>query len=276
MRKFKLINIRGQEWLMNNKESFFQNPSGLGVRRKIESIAAGLDWIETDNQVEQQTVSGEIVLKGYQKYLDFVRFCTAAPLTLCYMPMDKWYYRTCKVEILEKTEINLGNHWLICPVDFLCSSAWYDKITASKTQLDEDSGKIYPYRYPYTYAETSAGSAEINNTAVIASPSRLHIVGPVTNPSWALMQSGSIIVSGKVFAEIPEGHKLVVDSSPSHMEIAQYSNDNQYIQNLYAASDFATARFLYIPPGQSKITFAHEGAGIINAWIEVRQIATTV
>lgn len=124
MRRFKLLNSKGQEWdLTNTKESFLQNPSGLGVSRGIDSISAGLDWIVTDNQVDQQTISGEIALKGYDKYSNFIKFCAHTPLTFCYKPMDKWYYRTCLIEKLEKTEINFGTRWLICPVDFLCLSA---------------------------------------------------------------------------------------------------------------------------------------------------------
>lgn len=276
MRRFKLINARGQEWDMSVKESFFQNPSGLGVSRGIDSISAGLDWIVTDNQVEQQTVSGDILLKGYQKYSDFVRFCSYTPLTLCYMPLNKWFYRSCLIEKLEKSEINFGQYWLVCPVDFLCLTAWYDQITARKTQLDSSVGKVYSYTYPYTYSETTAGTVLINNIATIASPSRLHIIGPVTNPSWALLQGGKITVQGKVNAVITAGNKLVVDSSPSALEIAEYTYDNVFVRNLYPDSDFSTARFLYIPPGESTITFQHEGSSEIDAWIEVKQIATTV
>lgn len=276
MRRFKLINVRNEEWAMDTEESFLQNPSGLGLRRRIESVSAGYDWIETQNQLEQQTVSGEIVLKGYRMYQEFVRFCSLAPLILCYMPLDKWYYRNCTVEILEKTEINMASSRMICPVDFLCTSAWYDRVTASKTAMDPTHGKIYPYSYSYIYTETSAGSAEINNTAMIVSPGKLHILGPVINPSWTMLQDGVVTATGKVQAAIPEGHKLVVDASPATMEIAEYTISNEYVQSLYGQSDFATPRFLYFPPGKTKITFTHEGTGAIDAWIEVKQLATTV
>ncbi len=276
MRRFKLINARSDEWLLNDKDSFFQNPSGLGLRRRIDSIAAGNDWIETRNKLEQQTVSGEIVFKGYYKYQEFVRFCSFTPLVLCYMPLDQWYYRNCTVELLEKTEINLGVSRMICPVDFLGTSAWYDRVTASKTTLDPSFGKLYPYTYPYNYAETTAGSADIENTGLILSPGKLHLLGVVTNPSWALLQGGEVLSTGKVYAEIPAGHKLVVDASPATMEIAEYTISNEYVQSLYGQSDFATTRFLYFSPGKSKVTFTHEGTGPIDAWIEVKQLATTV
>lgn len=276
MRKFKLINARNEEWDLSVKSSWLQDPSGLGLSRDIPGISAGYDWIETDNQLEQQTVSGDLVIKGYALYVDFVRFCSHTPLTLGYKPLDKWYYRTCQLERIQKSEINFGSRWLICPIDFLCTSTWYDRVTAAKTALDPTHGKTYPYSYPYIYAETSAGSAEINNTAMVISPGKLHILGPVANPSWMLLRETEITATGKVTATIPAGHKLVVDASPATMEIAEYTINNEYVQSLYGQSDFATTRFLYFPPGRSKITFTHEGTGPIDAWIEVRQLATTV
>lgn len=276
MRKFKLINSLGAEWDLTAKQSWFQNPSGLGLSRSISSIPAGYDWIETEKRLEQQKVSGDIVFRGYAVYSEFIRFCSFSPLTLCYKPLDKWYYRACQLGRIGKTEINFGNRGLLCPVDFVCFSAWYDRITANKTQLDETAGKIYPYTYPYTYAERSSGVAEINNTAVIPSPCKLHIRGPVVNPSWAMVVGGVVVTTGKVITTIPDGNKLVVDASPATMEIGEYTANNAFIQSLYGQSDFSTQRFLIAPPGACKITFSHDGAGVIDAWIEVKQLADSV
>lgn len=185
MRRFKLINALGAEWDLSSKASWLQSPSGLGLSRTISSIPAGYDWIATENHLEQQTVSGDVVFGSYQLYTDFIRFCAHAPLTLCYLPAKKWYYRSCELTRIGKTEINFGVHRLLCPVDFLCLSSWFDRVTASRTHLDDSAGKAYSYTYPYIYTETSSGSAEIHNTAVIFSPCKLHIRGPVENPSWA-------------------------------------------------------------------------------------------
>lgn len=276
MRQFKLLNAKGEQWDLTTKDSWFQNPSGLGLEQSISSIKAGYDWVETDHKIEQQTISGEIVFSGYRRYAEFIRFCYHAPLTLCYRPLDKWYYRTCKLDGIRKTEINFGHQRLLCPVDFLCLSTWYDRVISAKTALDPTHGKTYSYTYPYIYAETSAGSAEINNAAVIESPCKLHIRGPVINPTWAMIVSGAVVAAGKVEATIPIGNKLVVDASPASMEISEYTVNNEFVQSLYGQSDFSTQRFLFAPPGVSRVTFTHEGSGAIDAWIEVKQLAISV
>ena len=276
MRRFKLINAVGAEYDLSSKQSFLQNPSGLGVSRSIDSISAGYDWIVTDNQVDQKPVSGEIVFLGYAKYTEFVRFCSYTPLTLCYAPLTKWYYRTCQIEQIDKTEINFGTKRLLCPVDFLCLGVWYDRTTIGKSELEPGAGKKYVYTYPYVYADTTIGSVAIDNTSLLDSPCILHMRGVAINPSWALIVRGVVQANGKVNANIPAGHKLVVNSSPSGMEIAEYTNDNVFVQNLYGDSDFGTQRFLLIPAGESTVTFSHEGTGELTAWVEVQQLATTV
>ena len=69
---------------------------------------------------------------------------------------------------------------------------------------------------------------------------------------------------------------LVVDSAPASLEIAEYTIDNGFVRNLYQVSDFATARFLIVPTGESTLAFAHEGGGEIEAFVEVSALATSI
>ena len=85
-----------------------------------------------------------------------------------------------------------------------------------------------------------------------------------------------MISRGKVAAIISEGNKLVVDSAPASLEIAEYTIDNGFVRNLYQVSDFATARFLIVPTGESTLAFAHEGGGEIEAFVEVSALAASI
>lgn len=209
----------------------------------------------------------------YKSYDEFVRFCTKTPLKLCYKPLDRWYYLDCEVRTLDKSEISCG---LICPIDFIPFGSWYESVIAYRTALDKDFGKRYPYRYNYTYTETARGAAVIDNSGSMESYCRIHVLGPCVNPAWALEQDGKVKVRGRVMASIPEGHELIVDSSPKSMEIAEYTQDGEFIRNLYQASDFATGRFVAVPVGESKMSFSHEGAGMIEAYVEVRALSESV
>jgi hypothetical protein len=274
MRRFKLINAIGAEFDLNCRDSFFQHPDGLGFSRSIQSSRAGYDYIITDDELDQKTPNGEIVFKTYEKYTEFVNFCAHSPLILCYMPASKWFYLDCRITRLEKSE--KVNRKLICPVDFLALGTWYESKKVFRTQVSEETGKTYPYTYPYTYIETSAGSVVVNNTGKIDSPCLLHILGAVESPSWSLIRGGTTILTGKVNANIAAGNKLVVNSSPKDLEIAEYTADGAFVRDLYQDSDFSTARFLMIPPGESIIAFTHAGGGAVNAIMEVMILAESV
>ena len=80
VRQFKLINALGQEFDLMRKDAFFQTPSGLGFSVDFDVEPVGYDWIETDSQIDQKTVSGELVFTKYQGYQEFIRFCSLSPL----------------------------------------------------------------------------------------------------------------------------------------------------------------------------------------------------
>lgn len=276
-RKFKLINAEGAELDLMARAHFFHAVSGLGYEQEFGAVGAGYDFLVTAAQLRQKTIPGEIAFLGadpYGAYQEFVRFCAREPLKLAYRPKSEWYYLNVRVESISKTEITTG---LLCPVDFLAFGTWYKSITVTKTESGgAAAGKTYDYTYPYLYAEGASGTARLYNSGDLPSYAKLYIMGPCTNPSWALSQGGEVISRGKVMADIPAGDKLVVDSAPATLEIAQYSADNAYIRNLYQASDFSTARFLILPLGESTLAFSHEGSGEIDAFVEVSALAASV
>ena len=279
MRRFKLINGNGTEFDLSVAASFLQNVDGLGFVRKIDSEQAGYDFIEIDDEPGQKAIGGEISFgrdTAYARYAEFTEFCAIAPLTLCYMPLLTWHYIDVKVEKIKKSEINRKTKRLICPIDFLCMSTWYKIKRSFRAQTSDAVGKEYSYTYPYTYIEITAGSAAIQNAGHIESPCILHVFGEAVNPSWALIKDGVSLLTGKVEATIPDGNKLVVNATPKEIEIAEYTNDGVYVQNLYQSSDFSTERFIIAPVGDSIVTFSHEGAAALNAIVEVKQLAETV
>jgi hypothetical protein len=60
------------------------------------------------------------------------------------------------------------------------------------------------------------------------------------------------------------------------MEIALRGLDNTLVSDEYQSSDFSTKRFIYVPPGESVLSFTHDGTETISAVVEVSQLADTV
>lgn len=276
VRQFRLINANGDELDLMARTHFFHSPSGLGYGYEYTTQTAGYDFLTTDSLLSQKTVSGEVVFLGakpYQDYQDFVSFCAKTPLKLAYMPDNTWYYLNVQVQTLQKTEITTG---LICPVDFLAFGTWYKQTVVTQSEMDASAGKVYDYTYNYTYAETAVGTAVIVNSGDLPAYVKLHIMGPCVNPTWALEHNGEVVARGAVTASIDTGNKLVVDSAPATLEIAEYTTNNAYVRNLYQSSDFSTARFMLAPVGESTLTFSNSGSADINAYVEVSALAESV
>lgn len=136
--------------------------------------------------------------------------------------------------------------------------------------------KIYGYPYPYSYADSINGEMDVFNGSTVAGYCRLTIHGPVEDPIWAVYQNGQLLQRGKITATIPEGHTLVVDSSPTELEISERTLDGDLVANRYADSDFSTVRFITIPPGSSKVVVTQTGDEPITAYLEVDELAPTV
>lgn len=275
MRRFKLINAEGAEWDLMQRDGYYNEPDGYGYDRSFKSIRAGYDYLQISDVLDQKAPSGELVFRTYAQYQAFVAFAAKDdPLYLCYAPMGTWYRCRCKVQELGKSEMSSPG-LLICRIKFICFGAWSEQITATQSTVDTSHGKIYPYTYPYTYADTTIAIATLQNGA-LESPCRLNIFGPVENPTWTLVQNGVSLMTGRVNVTIPAGNKLVVDATPSNMEITEYTTDNQYVGNRYAESDFSTARFVYAPPGESTLTVTNETGADVAVAVEMERVAYAV
>ena len=132
-------------------------------------------------------------------------------------------------------------------------------------------GKKYPYKYNYSYKDGRPGIIDIPN-GLLPSPCKIHIFGPCENPTFTLTQSGKRIATGRIFIKLVSGRKLVIDSDPLTMSIAEYTTDNEFIASRYANSDFETDRIINLPPGDSKIVFTQSGSGVVTAFVEVKKI----
>ncbi len=275
MRKFKLMNSRGEAFDLMRRDAFFSVPDGLGFEETIEFARMGDQYVDTYHYATQMVVSGEMRFAGYQQYKEFIRFITD-DLVLMYSPLDTWYETDCILQSMTKGELENTSGHLVCTVSFYRKSLWHSSRIFIKSNPSVGDGKIYPYTYPYTYAEATAGDMAIHNIGTIQSSCVIHIFGPVSNPRWALIQNGEIVADGAVSVDIPEGRKIVIDSDPASLEIAEYTTNNVYVRDLYQYSNFSTARFIMIPPGSSILRVLNAGISEVNAFVEVRQSAKTV
>ena len=276
MRQFRLTNAAGGTFDLMRKDAFFHAPSGLGLVYETDVARVGEEFLLLDCTLGQKTVSGEMVFAGYAQYQEFLAFCVGE-LELGYQPEGSlWYYARCILQRIDKGEIDTASRRLICPVDLLLTTSWYAARRTFSTGGAVESPKRYAYTYPYQYSDSAQGTAVLYNNGTLPAPCRIRIDGPCQNPSWALLAAGEVTQRGKVLAVIPAGHRLEVDSSPASLTIEEVTAAGEPVQSLYQQSDFSTGRFITLPVGESRMTFAHDGSDPIHAEIEVRELAASV
>ena len=281
-RQFKLINEIGAEYDLIDPTHFFAYPDGLGFEREFSVMQTGDVFVSLENKLRQQKVTGEMIFLDYEKYSEFRKFIANQMLTLAYRPvgMPSWYYRSCKVESLKKSEISSSTGRLHCNVDFICFSQWYESVTAERTIYEVSENSVFPLTFPFTFVDRNINEVVISNTNSSQAPCRIEILGPCLNPRWVLLQNGSELLNGKVLIALNEGESLIVDSNVETMRIVKVTDGEE--SDAYQYSDFSTNRFVYAPPGESLLRFYHDFHDanapdeILDVLVEVRKVSDTV
>lgn len=278
MRSFKLINGNGAVFDLMRRDAFLYEPTGLGWGYETDYVDVGGAYIPTDTTLVHPEPSGTMIFKGYEQYDEFLQFIQVGGITLGYKPLNTWRYLDVSV-VIDKSEISYETNRLACGISFSGLSLWYSgEKTYRAGSLNAYNSKKYTYKYDtdtpdgtagYVYA-TTAGSAEISNGS-LPSFCKITILGEAINPAWTLYDSmGQQIATGKVFATIPSGHMLVINSRPDDMEIAEYTVGGDRVANLYTSSDFSTERFVVIPAGSGyRMDFTDDGGLLGDCIVQV-------
>lgn len=269
VRQFNLKNKNGAIFDLMRKDAFFNNPDGLGWGVTSTVVEVGNAYIVTNEEPARPAPSGEMVFEGYRQYREFLDFAQAGGLVLGYKPIDKWCFLDVSIS-LGKAEIKPGNGRLVCPVDFQGLSQWYEALQAYQISGNKAAGKAYPYSYPYTYKNGLNSTIDVKN-GQLPSYAQISIFGPVEDPQWALYQFGERVATGRLNGTIIQGHKLVVDSHPASMQIAEYSVEGEFVSNRYQDSDFSTERLFELPAGECQLVFTQSSASPVTAFVEVRK-----
>lgn len=275
-RQFRLINDVGAEYDLCHTRHWLNSPDGLGFDKSFDSLQVGSAFVLTESNLNQQPITGEMVFKAYSDYSDFVKFIATGNLTFAYQPRDSttWYYRTCEVRSLKKSEIDPNTHRLHCNVDFVCFSQWYESVFAERTNEITGDSTEFPLVFPFTFVDANTNEVNINNSNTSLAPCKIKIAGPCVNPKWYLIVNQNVIAKGEVSITLNTGEHLIVDANIENMRIVKVVDDEE--TNVYQLSNFETERFIYAPSGKSTLLFMHDSSTALDVVVEVRNVADTV
>ena len=276
MREFYLLNGKGVKFDLMSSSGFFHAPDGLGLANTQSFLRVGDFYKLIESYSSQKSVSGEMVFRNYADYHTFALFVAVEPLTLVYKPLNTEYRLDCSISKFDKSEIDHTNNRLICPITFSGHSKWYHLRSVLSAHPSGNDAKRYTYSYNYTYYDALTGVIDGINNSPNEVPCILYIRGYALNPSWVLSVNNEQISSGKVTAEIYDGNQIVINSRDDNLEIAEYTTQNAYVQNLYQDADITKENFIYLPSGQFKITITDDSLSDITAYLEILEEYDTV
>ena len=267
MREFALINSHGKKWDLNKFQSFLHDIKGLGLERKAKYSLLGNIFVKESDETAQKRIQGKIKFDGYDIYKEFTRFIQHTPLILEYTSESTYQIRI-SIDKLSKSELETGG--LYCDITMNALGNYYITKSAVSNLNYPDDSKTYPVTYPYVYYDAKHGYVEIESDSVIESGMKIILFGPLTNPTYSVQINGELVGKGIVNTDIAAGNKLVIDTSRMPYSISEYTEDNSYVRDLYAVSDFSTQRFFKIGYGINRISAVHEGESDMKMMVEAQ------
>ena len=279
VRNIKLINSEGQAYMLTTQEHFIHEISGFGFTDQTALQRVGSLLRPLTEVLTPDSPTGFIFFpepNAYQKYYEFARFIRRTPLRLLYNPNgEQEYMMDVRVQSLEKADLVEGHTGLNCAVTFVPLSAWYREVIAINDGTVGD-GKVYNYTYDYMYTDSVRQTIKIDSDSDLESPSRITIYGPVEDPVWVHYVNNVQKATGTIDAEIPAGHKLVIDTTTIPYSIKEFSNEGTLIADRYQQADFSTDRFFFLDYGENRISVQHYGANTVTLGVEAHLSYETV
>ena len=104
----------------------------------------------------------------------------------------------------------------------------------------------------------------------------LMVYGPCTNPVWKHYVNNVLYETGKYEGSIPDGHKLVIDTTQIPYSITERGVSDEVVADRYQMCDFTTERFFHLQYGSNRISVVHEGLNVLNVMVEGRISYETV
>ena len=192
IRTFTLINEYGQTYALNDvRTGFLMNPAGLGYAINRNYTLFGSEWIKSDDQIEQTTITGTIVFGSdnpYQRAHEFVEFVmTSSALTLSYQTDAGIYYKDVDINRYSKTEIGAANT-LQCEVELTPKTLWYlPNNQIIKLETVAGTGLRFTFKLPNRWMNYTNGTATVVNDGHVPAPFKATIEGAISNPSIILL-----------------------------------------------------------------------------------------
>lgn len=287
IREFFLKNASGQILNLNDFAEMFIHSvagSGLGYTKKLKVKQIGSHFEVVKTESDPGVVPGVVHFTApgaYDKYFDFVQFCSVSPLTLIYNPCKyvqtgndlQGYRRECILTDITK-DFGKVRGDISGAIKLTCTTPWYEVKSVLSDPMEAAETKAYgpdQYEFPITFPISTSNTVEMDSDSHIetGSPCRLRIYGPITDPAWTQYVNNKEVVTGSVTANIASGNYLEIDTINGR-SIKQYTNAGVLVSDLYQQADFSKKRFIMLMNGKNRVTVTSQGGEDVRISLEGR------
>lgn len=277
VRKFRLINEKGQEFSMMDIENYtlLTDPTGLGYAYASEYQQIGNTFLESLRQMQQGQISGTCNFLYYDNYkllVDFIESSESLKFGYKIPYKDgssKEFFKDVNIQILEKAERG-RNGILSSAIIFDCLTLWYEEKTTVYTIKSLENEIRWDYRWDSRFTDYDTRNLEYINTGHVEAPVYIEIDGQVVNPIIQLYVEGELYQTIEIKITIEEYEKLLYDSREGSFSISKQNTDGT-ILNLFDLDyiDPKNDNVLRLPKNKNcKIVLTAENE-VLNAKITV-------
>ena len=254
IRQFYLENEYGEIYYFDHRsQTIITQASGLGFALDIKYLEYNRIYAKSEYQIPLSEISETLVfLRGYQGYKAFVDYLSKSKKEhkLFYITPAFKAYTIVDVSSLSKAELVSGT--IQSQIIFKKLSLWIKEKTYEIIANGSSYGKVYPYQYPFIYANSYQGITNITNQGLDEAPLNIEIYGAFSNPEITIKKNGHIIQRLKLYVE-SEDATLTVISNPSEQVITMIQNGTIY--DVYGMQDFEADNFLFVSHGDYEVEF---------------------
>lgn len=231
IRKFKLINEKGQEFSLMNIEKYclLTEPSGLGYSYSTKYEQVENNFLTNLRKLEQGVIAGSANFLYYDNFMNFGNFIESAKkLQFVYsIPCkeeEKIFYRDVNIKSLGKSEKQTDGV-ISEEIEFECLSLWYEQNeTIFKIETYEDEMR-YNYKWNSRYIDYNTRAIQFNNRGHVEAPFQVEIDGFVQNPTISIFVEDEEYASLKIPITINEYEKLLFSSVVGNIYIQKQNTD---------------------------------------------------
>src|SRR5690625_684604 len=245
IRKFYLENSKGQVFNFNYYNGcLLTDISGLGFSYNINYLKYDHIYETVKKDEPLGEISFDIIFlegySGYQKLIDYLNIETSN-LKLYYVSNDTKYVYVDFVN-LSKSEIIDGH--LKSAATLNKKTYWIKERNFILTfDSSEQSGKVYPFKYSYSYSGTTGGKSRLKIEGVTSASTLIEITGDVKNPSLDVYRGENIVTSMKL--NITKNNaKIAISSIPNKQYIK--SIEGLVETDIYHLQDFEKDNFILL------------------------------